>query len=91
METLLDINPFLLIVIVFGVLVLLVIIVANLPIKIKQGEMPPRRRSSSSGQSWFSMPYPEDEAWRRYPGFSSDAREKRKRWIEKEERKMFGC
>lgn len=91
METLLDINPFLLIAIVFGVLVLLVIIVGNLPIKIRQGEKPSRRRSSSSGRSWFSMPYPEDEAWRKYPGFSSDAREKRKRWIERQERKMYGC
>ena len=89
METLLDINPFLLIAAVFGVLVLLVIIVGNLPIKMKERKMPPRRRSS--GQSWFSKPYPEGEAWRKYPGFSSTARENRRRWIEKQERKMYGC
>lgn len=53
METWLDINPFLLIAIVFGVLVLLVIIVGNLPIKIKPDEKPPRHRSSSSGRSWW--------------------------------------
>ena len=89
METLLDINPFLLIVIVFGAIMLFFIILANLPIKIKERKMLPRRRSS--GRSWFSKPYPEDEAWRKYPGFSSTARENRRRWIEKQERKMYGC
>lgn len=89
MENILDINPFLAIIVLFFVAWLLVVIVANLPIKIGDHKMPPRK--SSSGRSWFSMPYPEDEAWRKYPGFSSSARKNRKRYVERKKREMYGC
>lgn len=97
METLLDILTYVGIALLAWILVMLVWVALRFAFSRKPFYQEWRKEVDGNAvhkcrrRSWFSMRYPEDEAWRKFPGFSSEAREKRKRWIEKQERKMYGC